>query len=126
MAAEVIVNAVPNMDKQMTVEVLTASGCGRCQKVKTLVRGVIAELGDSRVRYREINVVEEIDYAVRLGVLSTPAIALNSELVGTDKLTAIRRQLLNEKTKYIQKIPISIGNHPIRGMALLQIQSQSS
>ena len=65
------------------VEVLTTSGCGRCQKVKTLARDVIAKLGDHRVHYREINVVEEIDYAVALGVLSTPAIALNGQLVFT-------------------------------------------
>jgi thiol-disulfide isomerase/thioredoxin len=68
-------------DKQTVVEVLTASGCGRCQKTKTLAKAVIAELNDSRVSYREINVVEEIDYAVRLGVMSTPAIALDGELV---------------------------------------------
>lgn len=68
-------------DKQTVVEVLTASGCGRCQKTKTLATEVIAELNDSRVSYREINVVEEIDYAVRLGVMSTPAIALDGELV---------------------------------------------
>lgn len=63
------------------VEVLTASGCGRCQKIKSLAKEVIADLNDSRVCYREINVVDEIDYAVRLGVLSTPAIALDGELV---------------------------------------------
>lgn len=69
---------MPNL---MFVEVLTASGCGRCQKTKTLAKEVIADLNDSRVSYREINVVEEIDYAVRLGVMSTPAIALDGELV---------------------------------------------
>ena len=83
MATETIACVVSEMCKQVTVEVLTASGCGRCQKVKALAREVIAELGDSRVRYREINVVDEIDYAVELGVLSTPAIALNGELVFT-------------------------------------------
>lgn len=68
-------------DKQTLVEVLTASGCGRCLKTKTLARAVIAELNDSRVQYREINVVAEIDYAVKLGVMSTPAIAVDGKLV---------------------------------------------
>jgi thioredoxin 1 len=68
-------------EKQIIVEVLTASGCGRCQMARTLTKAVIAELNDSRLFYREINVVDEIDYAVRLGVLSTPAIALDGELV---------------------------------------------
>ncbi|WP_372834396.1 thioredoxin family protein [Pontibacterium sp.] len=63
------------------VEVLTASGCGRCQKARSLAQETVAELNNARIQYREINVVEEIDYAVQLGVLSTPAIALNGELV---------------------------------------------
>ena len=46
--------------------------------------------------------------------------------IGTDKLTDIRRQLPDEKIKYIQTISISIGNHSVRCMALLQIQSKSS
>jgi glutaredoxin len=86
------------MNRQVTVEVLTASGCSRCQKVKALARGVIAELGGHRVQYREINVVEEIDYAVELGVLSTPAIALNGELVFTSTPSAAKlRQAIQQR-----------------------------
>tara|TARA_R110002049_G_scaffold86358_4_gene219715 strand:- start:3787 stop:4086 length:300 start_codon:yes stop_codon:yes gene_type:complete len=70
-----------NMTISLTVEVLTASGCSRCQRAKALAKEVIAELDDDRLQYREINVVEEIDYAVGLGLLSAPAIALNGELV---------------------------------------------
>lgn len=69
------------IQQTVVVEVLTASGCSRCQQARALAREVIAELGDRRIHYREINVLEEIDYAVQLGVLSTPAIALNGELV---------------------------------------------
>lgn len=80
----------------VAVEVLTGSGCGYCQKAITLVREVIDELGDTRVHCREVNVVEEIDYAVRLGVLSTPAIALNGELVFATppSRTKLRRAIL--------------------------------
>lgn len=67
--------------EHVLVEVLTASGCSRCQKAKDLAKKVIAELPDTAIQYREINVVEEIDYAVALGVLSTPTIAINGELV---------------------------------------------
>jgi len=67
--------------KAVLVEVLTASGCSRCQKTKALALSVIAEFDESRIEYREINVVEAIDYAVELGVLSTPAIAIDCELV---------------------------------------------
>ena len=58
------VMSVETESQSVLVEVLTASGCGRCQKIKVLTKAVIAELNDDRVRYKEINVVDEIDYAV--------------------------------------------------------------
>jgi len=76
------------MKESLLVEVLTASGCSRCQKAKSLAKAVIEELANSHVQYREVNVVEEIDYAVQLGVLSTPAIALNGELVFSSQPSA--------------------------------------
>lgn len=81
------------MTTQLTVEVLTAPGCSHCQRAKTLAKEVIAELDDDRLQYREINVVEEIDYAVALGVLSTPAIALDGELVFSSPPSAAKLRL---------------------------------
>jgi len=34
----------------------------------------------SNIEWREVNILKEMDYAVELGVLSTPAIAINGEL----------------------------------------------
>lgn len=42
---------------------------------------MVAELGNERIEWREVSVIEELDYAVELGVLSTPAIAVNGRLV---------------------------------------------
>ncbi|MBL4608834.1 MAG: thioredoxin family protein [Pseudomonadales bacterium] len=89
------------MNQRVLVEVLTASGCGRCLKAKSLVKDVIHELNDANIQYREINVVEEIDYAVSLGILSTPAIALNNELVFA---------ALPSKAKLQQAIRERLGN----------------
>ena len=86
------------LHQTVIVEILTASGCGRCQKAKALVKDVISELSDTNIQYREINVVEEIDYAVKLGVLSTPAIALNGELVFPSPPSAAKlRQAILER-----------------------------
>jgi len=38
-------------------------------------------LGAEKIEWREINVLDSIDYAVELGVLSTPSIAINGELI---------------------------------------------
>lgn len=85
---------------QVLMEVLTASGCGRCQQTKTLAREVIAQIEENDegvdIQYREINVVEEIDYAVKLGVMSIPAIAINGELVfpAPPSATKLRQAIL--------------------------------
>ena len=81
-------------EKHVVVEVLTASGCGRCEKAKALAKAVIAEVNDSRVYYRETNVVEHIDYAVSLGMRSTPAIALDGTLFPGLPTYAILRQAI--------------------------------
>ncbi|VAW76048.1 hypothetical protein MNBD_GAMMA13-1618 [hydrothermal vent metagenome] len=63
------------------VEVFTAPGCGKCGHTKTLLRAVVEAWPDNGVTWREVNVLDELDYAVQLGVLSTPAIAIDGELV---------------------------------------------
>lgn len=65
------------------VEVFSSPGCGKCGHAKDLLKRVSEELGAGRIDWREVNVLDELDYAVRLGVLSTPAIALNGKLVFT-------------------------------------------
>lgn len=61
------------------VEVFSSPGCGKCGHARDVLRRLTAEM-DS-VEWREVNVLEEMDYAVALGVLSTPAIAIDGELV---------------------------------------------
>ncbi len=64
----------------LLVEVLTASGCGKCLHAQRLVQSVVSEFDASDVRYRAVNVVDELDYAVELGVLITPAVAVDGRL----------------------------------------------
>ncbi len=63
------------------VEVFTAPGCGKCGRAKDVLKGVADAWPDAIVEWREVNILEELDYAVQLGVLSTPAIAIDGELV---------------------------------------------
>jgi thioredoxin 1 len=65
------------------VEVFSSPGCSKCGHAKEVLKKIADELGGNRVTWREVNVLEEIDYAVRLGLLSTPAIAIDGELVFT-------------------------------------------
>jgi len=67
----------------MKVEVFSSPGCGKCGQARAVLRQIAEDIGGSRIDWREVNVLEEMDYAVKLGVLSTPAIAVNGELVFT-------------------------------------------
>jgi predicted DsbA family dithiol-disulfide isomerase len=64
----------------ITVEVFTSPGCAKCGEAKARLRRAAAELGADRVRWREVDVLEDLDRAVALGVLSAPAIAIDGEL----------------------------------------------
>ncbi len=63
------------------VEVFSSPGCGKCGHAREILRKLAEEIGCGRIQWREVNVLDEMDYAVRLGVLSTPAIAVNGKLV---------------------------------------------
>lgn len=80
------------------VEVFTSPGCGKCGRAKAVLRELVQELGADRIRWREVDVLQELDHAVELGVLAAPAIAIDGELVFTSLPTARRlRQVLEAR-----------------------------
>jgi protein-disulfide isomerase len=82
------------------VEVFSSPGCGKCGHAKALLRKIAEEIGGGRIEWREVNVLDELDYAVRLGVLSTPAIAVNGKLVFTALPSAAKlRQTLEQELR---------------------------
>ncbi|BAU49685.1 thioredoxin [Sulfurifustis variabilis] len=87
------------------VEVFSSPGCNRCAQAKDALKRIAAELGGERIEWREVNVLEELDYAVKLGVLSTPAITVNGRLVFTALPSAKKlRAALEEEIRkgYVQ------------------------
>lgn len=63
------------------VEVFSSPGCGKCAQAKAVLKAIAEELGQDKVTWRDVNILEEMDYAVDLGVMSTPAMAIDGELV---------------------------------------------
>lgn len=75
------------------VEAFSSPGCGKCAQARDALKAVVEELGEMRVTWRDVNILEEMDYAVELGILSPPTIAIDGELVfpalpGPDRLRA--------------------------------------
>ena len=63
------------------IELIAAPGCGKCSAAHEQLHAIANTMfGENDVIWREVNVLKELDYAVSLGVLSMPAIAVNGEL----------------------------------------------
>jgi hypothetical protein len=63
------------------IEVIAAPGCRKCAGSQAELRAIaVSVIGAEHLLWREVNVLEELDYAVTLGVLAMPAIAMNGEL----------------------------------------------
>lgn len=65
----------------LKIEVFSSPGCSKCGHAKDVLKNLADELGGEKIQWREVNILDEMDYAVELGVLSTPSIAINNELV---------------------------------------------
>lgn len=64
----------------MKVEVLHASGCAKCIRELDGLRAA-ARQADPAVEWKELDIVAALDYAVELGVLRPPAVAIDGQLV---------------------------------------------
>ncbi len=71
----------------MKVDVLHAGGCSKCQRDLPALRAV-AHGVDPDVEWRELDIVQAIDYAVELGVLKPPAVAIDGQLAFSSLPTA--------------------------------------
>ena len=66
----------------MIIELFYAEGCQQCLRNRETLKTTAQQILPDMV-WREVNVLEEIDYAVELGILTLPAIVIDQELVFT-------------------------------------------
>ena len=64
----------------MKVELIYSPGCAKCLAARQTLRAA-AEHVQPDIVWNEINVLDDLDYAVSLGVLTLPAMAIDGELV---------------------------------------------
>lgn len=64
----------------MKVELIYAPGCAECVTARAGLRSA-AEAAVAGVEWHEVNVLDALDYAVELGVLTLPALAIDGSLV---------------------------------------------
>ena len=83
----------------MKVELLYAADCPSCLRDRDALKAA-ALRADPGLDWRELDIVKSLDYAVELGVLKPPALAIDGELVFSAlptpaALAAALRQRLN-------------------------------
>ena len=64
----------------MKVELFYTPGCEKCDDSKDKLREIATELVPGVV-WRELNVLDQFDYAVEVGVLTLPSIAIDGEVL---------------------------------------------
>lgn len=65
----------------VTVELIHAPACTRCRDSREALREAAQSVAGGTLIWRDLDVIEHLDYAVSLGVLTVPAIAINGRLV---------------------------------------------
>jgi len=85
----------------LEIEIFSAPHCGQCAKAQARAQRVVADLKQYQIGLRVVDIVEELDYAVRLGLRAAPAIAINGELVFPS--TPSEAELKQAVLAYIEK-----------------------
>ena len=62
------------------IEVFSTSGCGECAKVRARLKAIAEAMGHDKITWHDINILDEMDYAVALGVMSVSAVAIDGRL----------------------------------------------
>ena len=85
----------------MKVELFYTPGCEKCADNKDKLRTLATELVPDLV-WRELNVLDQLDYAVEVGVITLPSIAIDGEVLFSSLPTC--RQLRRELIKRLGKV----------------------
>ena len=93
-----------SLDTRLKIEVFSAPSCSKCGKTFQLVEQVLKKFDASvsaSIDYRLVNIVDELDYTVALGIVATPSIAINGQLIftGMPSETALREAIQSRQVK---------------------------
>ena len=79
----------------MKVELFQSAGCKRCAAARDVLKA-LAERTVPGVEWRIVDAAAEVDYAVEVGVMSLPAVAVDGQLVFSSLPTSdqLSRELL--------------------------------
>lgn len=50
------------------VELFSVPGCSKCAGAKEALKSVVADVGPDKIAWRDVDILEEMDYATELGL----------------------------------------------------------
>ena len=80
----------------MKIEIFSAKGCQKCEASQAELREVAVNVVPG-VEWRLVNVLDELEYAVNLGVLSLPSVVIDGVVLFTFLPTAKQLRTVLEK-----------------------------
>ncbi len=85
----------------ISVELFFAPGCAKCATEREKLKSVAEAFPQPKISWREVSILEEVDYAVKLGLLAPPAIAIDGDLVFPSLPTSdqLREELIRRLTR---------------------------
>ncbi len=86
----------------MRIELFYAPGCQKCANARDGLRAAAQEVIPG-VIWRELNALDELDYAIKLGVTTLPALAIDREVAFSSVPTPrrLREALKRRLTKAV-------------------------
>jgi len=63
------------------IELFLVPGCNKCAEAKEALKTVAEGFGADKVAWRDVDILEEMDYATELGLMSSGGIAIDGKLV---------------------------------------------
>ena len=65
----------------INIEVFSTPGCSRCERARDNLKAIAQTFGEQQVTWRDVNLLDEFPYAVELGVLASPSMAIDGAWV---------------------------------------------
>ncbi len=88
------------MSRQTThIALYTSNLCPRCKQARALLTELIDELGGQDFELEMVDVVKNIDRSVAQGVLTTPSLVINDQLIGALPAREQLRKLLQHHAR---------------------------
>ena len=67
--------------EKVSIQIFSSPGCGKCKQARKMLRNVVEGFEENYFSWKEVNVLNELDYSAKMGIVSTPAIVIDGKLV---------------------------------------------